>query len=333
MCRFSGECDEIFRDRKRCLYRHCSPVALNTPAVAQQWPARQVRLIVPYPAGGNVDSAARVIADRLQPSSGQPFIVENKAGAGGLIAGEAFAKSQPDGYALFVGANGPVLFAPEIAKRDAYNWKRDFVPISSITMTPLVLEVHPSVPAKDLKEFIELARRDPGKLTMASPGQGTTNHLLSELMQSTLGLEWLTVHYRGNAPALNDLIGGQVQFALDQISVGLPSIKSGMLRPLAVTGTHRASWLPDVPTFTELGYTEFDGQTFTGLFAPSAHAARDRDQAARYACGDPERSRHRREVQRARRRGRIDDAGGVHELPRARGRQVDSRGPQGQHQG
>ncbi|WP_426524234.1 Bug family tripartite tricarboxylate transporter substrate binding protein [Bradyrhizobium sp. McL0615] len=248
-------------------------VALNTPADAQQWPARQVRLIVPYPAGGNVDSAARVIADRLQAKLGQPFIVENKAGAGGLIAGEAFAKMKPDGYALFVGANGPVLFAPEIAKRDAYNWKRDFIPITSITMTPLVLEVHPSVPAQDLKEFIELARRDPGKLTMASPGQGTTNHLLSELMQSELGLEWLTVHYRGNAPALNDLIGGQVQFALDQISVGLPSIKSGMLRPLAVTGGHRASWLPDVPTFTELGYKEFDGQTFTGLFAPAGTPA------------------------------------------------------------
>jgi tripartite-type tricarboxylate transporter receptor subunit TctC len=166
-----------------------------------------------------------------------------------------------------------VLFAPEIAKRDAYNWKRDFVPITSITMTPLVLEVHPSVPAKDLKEFFDLARRDPGKLTMASPGQGTTNHLLSELMQSTLGLQWLTVHYRGNAPALTDLIGGQVKFALDQISVGLPSIKSGALRALAVTGSQRASWLPDVPTFTELGYKEFDGQTFTGLFAPAGTPA------------------------------------------------------------
>jgi tripartite-type tricarboxylate transporter receptor subunit TctC len=246
---------------------------LNTPADAQQWPARAVRLLVPYPAGGNVDGAARVIADRLQKMLGQTFIVENKAGAGGLIAGEAFKKAAPDGYTLFVGANGPVLFAPEIAKRDAYNWKRDFLPISSITMTPLVLEVHPSVPAKDLKEFFDLARSDPGKLTMASPGQGTTNHLLSELMQSTLDVQWLTVHYRGNAPALTDLIGGQVQFALDQISVGLPSIKGGMLRALAVTGSHRASWLPEVPTFTELGYKEFDGQTFTGLFAPAGTPA------------------------------------------------------------
>src|SRR4051794_17010880 len=233
----------------------------SLPAAAQQWPARSVKLIVPYPAGGNVDGAARIVADRLQTALGQPFIVENKAGAGGLIAGEAFAKMPPDGYALFVGANGPVLFAPEIAKRDAYRWKRDFVPISSITMTPLVLEVHPSVAAKDLKEFIELARRDPGKLTMASPGQGTTNHLLSELMQSTLGLEWLTVHYRGNAPALNDLIGGQEQFALDQISVGLPSIKSGMLPALAATGSHPTSRLPHAPTLPGPAHQEFDGQS------------------------------------------------------------------------
>jgi tripartite-type tricarboxylate transporter receptor subunit TctC len=247
--------------------------ALSHPVAAQQWPARSVKVIVPYPAGGNVDGAARIVADRLQTMLGQAFIVENKAGAGGLIAGEAFAKSTPDGYTLFVGANGPVLFAPEIAKRDAYNWKRDFLPITSISMTPLVLEVHPSVPAKDLREFFDLVRREPGKLTMASPGAGTTNHLLSELVQSTLGIQWVTAHYRGNAPAVNDLIGGQVQFALDQISVGLPFIKNGMVRALAVTGTRRASWIPDVPTFTELGYKEFDGQTFTGLFAPAGTPA------------------------------------------------------------
>lgn len=244
-----------------------------SPVAAQQWPARAVRLVVPYPAGGNVDGAARIIGNKLQEVLGQPFVVENKAGAGGLIAGEAFAKSAPDGYTLFVGANGPVLFAPEIAKRDAYNWKRDFLPITSISMTPLVLEVHPSVPAKTLNEFLELVRREPGKLTMASPGAGTTNHLLSELVQSTLGLKWITVHYRGNAPATNDLIGGQVQFAFDQISVALPFIKNGMVRALAVTGTHRAPWIPDVPTFTELGYKEFDGETFTGLFAPAGTPA------------------------------------------------------------
>lgn len=242
---------------------------LAGPASAQEWPSRNVKLIVPYPAGGNVDTAARIVADRLQEKLGQPFVIENKAGAGGLIAGEAFAKSPNDGYTLFVGANGPVLFAPEIAKRDAYQWKRDFVPITTISMTPLVLEVHPSVKAQNLKEFFDLAKREPGKMTMASPGAGTTNHLLSELAQSSLGLQWVTVHYRGNAPATNDLIGGQVHFAFDQISVALQYFKNGMLRPLAVTSTKRTTWLPDVPTFKELGYPDFDAQTFTGLFAPA----------------------------------------------------------------
>jgi tripartite-type tricarboxylate transporter receptor subunit TctC len=248
-------------------------VVLAGPAAADEWPARNVKLIIPYPAGGNVDTAARIVADKLQERLGQPFVIENKAGAGGLIAGEAFAKSPNDGYTLFVGANGPVLFAPEIAKRDAYNWKRDFVPITTISMTPLVLEVHPSVKAQNLKEFFDLVKREPGKLTMASPGAGTTNHLLSELAQSSLGLQWVTVHYRGNAPATNDLIGGQVHFAFDQISVALQYFKNGMLRPLAVTSPQRTSWLPDVPTFKELGYPEFDAQTFTGLFAPAGTPA------------------------------------------------------------
>lgn len=246
-------------------------VALATanPAVAEQWPTRLVHLVVPYPAGGNVDTAARIVADKLQAKLGQPFIIDNKGGAGGMIAGEYVAKSPKDGYTLFVGANGPVLFAPVINKREAYNWKKDFIPITTISMTPIVLEVNPSVPAKTVKELFDLARKEPGKLTMASPGAGTSNHLLSELAQSELGLHWLTVHYRGNAPATIDLIGGQVQFAFDQISVALPYIKSGKFRALAVTSPKRLASLPDVPTFTELGYKDFDAQTFTGLLAPA----------------------------------------------------------------
>lgn len=243
------------------------------PALAAQWPTRTVHLVVPYPPGGNVDSAARIIANKLQEALGQPFVVDNRAGAGGLVAGEYFKKSAPDGYTFFVGANGPVLFAPIIAKRDAYDWRKDFVPITTISMTPIVLEVNPQVPAKNLKEFLDLARREPGKLTMASPGAGTSNHLLSELMQSSLGLKWVTAHYRGNAPATNDVIGGQVQFQFDQISVSLPFITSGKVRALAVTSPQRTAWLPDVPTFTELGYKDFDAQTFTGLFAPAGTPA------------------------------------------------------------
>ena len=148
-------------------------VLSSAPVAAQQWPARSVKLMVPYPAGGNVDGAARIIADKLQAMLGQPVIIENKAGAGGLIAGEAFAKSTPDGYTLFVGANGPVLFAPEIAKRDAYNWKRDFVPITSISMTPLVLEVHPSVAAKDLEGVF---RSRPPRARQADDGLARRRH-------------------------------------------------------------------------------------------------------------------------------------------------------------
>src|ERR1700758_4104910 len=145
-----------------------------SPVAAGTYPDRNVRLIVPYPPGGNVDTAARIVAEKLQERLGQPFIVDNKAGAGGMIAGEAFAKSDHDGYTLFVGANGPVLFAPLINQREAYAWKRDFIPITAISMTPLLLEVHPKTPAKTAKEFFDLVRSEPGKLTMASPGAGTT---------------------------------------------------------------------------------------------------------------------------------------------------------------
>jgi tripartite-type tricarboxylate transporter receptor subunit TctC len=246
-----------------------APCVLIVPALAQNWPERTVRLVVPYPPGGNVDGAARIVANKLQEKFGQPVVIENKAGAGGLIAGEMVAQSPPDGYTLLVGANGPILFAPEITGKHAYEWSKDFLPVSTISLTPLVLQVHPSVTAQTLKEFFELAKRDPGKLNMASPGPGTTNHLLSELLQSTANVSWTTVHYKGNAPATNDLIAGHVQFNFDQISVSLPFLKEGRTRALAVTGTKRAHWIPDVPTFVELGYRDVIGQTFTALMAPA----------------------------------------------------------------
>ena len=243
--------------------------ALCTRAAAQNWPEHSVRLVVPYPPGGNVDGAARIIANKLQEKLGQPFVIENKAGAGGLIAGEMVAKSPADGYTLFVGANGPVLFAPAISGKHSYEWSKDFAPVSTISFTPVLLQVHPSVPVKTLGEFFALAKREPGKLNMASPGAGTLNHLLSEQVQQSVGVSWTTVHYKGNAPATNDLIAGHVQFNFDQISVALPFIKDGRTRALAVTGTQRAHWIPDVPTFAELGYKDITGETFTALLAPA----------------------------------------------------------------
>jgi tripartite-type tricarboxylate transporter receptor subunit TctC len=243
---------------------------LHPAAVAaQDWPARTVRLVVPYPPGGNVDVAARILGERLQQELGQPFIIENRAGAGGLIGAEAVAKAEPDGYTILIGANGPILFAPEMSARRAYEWRRDFIPVTTVTLTPLVLQVRANLPADTLAKFLALARTPQAPLKMASPGPGTTNHLISEVMQARLGISWTTVQYRGNAPATNDVIAGHMDFNLDQLSVALPFLKDGRTRALAITGAQRSPDLPDVPTFTELGYAEFDGQTFTGLMLPA----------------------------------------------------------------
>lgn len=232
------------------------------------WPDKPVKIVVPYPPGGNVDVAARLISPGLQAAFGQPFIVENKPGAGGMIAGEQVARAEPDGYTLFMAANGPLLFSPLIFKRQAYKWNKDFEPISSVSYTPLVLQVRPGLPAKDLGELLALAKKEPGKLNMASPGAGTTNHLVSELLQSLTGARWTTAQYKGNAPATTDLLGGQVDFNFDQISVSLPYIKEGRTRGLAVTTAKRVPSLPDIPTFAEAGVPGMEAATFTGLLAP-----------------------------------------------------------------
>ena len=244
-------------------------LASAAPAVAQEWPTKPIKIVVPYPPGGNVDGAARIIASELQKSLPQPIVVENKAGAGGLIAGESVAKAEPDGYTLFLAANGPLLYSPVIYNRPLYHWQTNFTPIAMVSLTPLLIQVHPSVPAKTVPDLIALAKAKPGTLTMASPGAGTTNHLMSEMLQKVTGASWITVHYKGNAPATNDLLGGQVQFNIDQVSVAQPFIKEGRTRALGVIAPKRVPWLPDVPTLEEQGIKGVEGQTFTGLLAPA----------------------------------------------------------------
>jgi tripartite-type tricarboxylate transporter receptor subunit TctC len=239
------------------------------PASAHEYPDRAIKLVVPYTAGGNSDVAARILAERLQASLGQPVVVENKAGAGGLIGAEFVVKSEPDGYTLLLSGNGPILFAPEMATRRAYEWRRDFVAITMLSITPMVLQVGPKAPAKSVREFLDAVGASPGKLNMASPGVGTLNHLLSELIQHKYKLSWTTVQYRGNAQATNDLIAGHVDFNFDQLSVALPFIKDGKTRALGVSGDRRHPDMPDVPTFAEAGFPEIAGSTFTGLMAPA----------------------------------------------------------------
>ena len=239
------------------------------PTLAQAWPSKPIRLVVPYPPGGNVDVAARIVAPGLEKALGQPIIVENRAGAGGMIAAEYVARSSPDGYTFFFTANGPLLYSPITFGKSTYQWDKDFVPVSSVSFTPLVLQVNAAVPVKTYAQLIDLVGREPDKVTMASPGAGTTNHLVSELLQARTGARWVTVHYKGNAPATQDLLAGQVQFNFDQVSVSLPYIKDGRLRPLAVTTAKRVAALPNVPTLMELGVADFTAETFTGIVAPT----------------------------------------------------------------
>jgi tripartite-type tricarboxylate transporter receptor subunit TctC len=244
-------------------------LCFSAAATAETWPDRPVTVVVPYTPGGNVDTAARVVANGLESELGQPFVVNNRPGAGGLIGAEYVAKSKPDGYTLFVTPDGSLLFSTLILHRDAYDWQRDFIPIGAISYTPLVLQVNPSLPVNNVADLIALARKEPGKLMMSTPGSGTTNHLVSELMQSLTGAHWTTVHYKGNAPATTDVMSGQVQFNFDQVSVSLPFIKDGRLRCLAVTSDKRVPDLPDVPTFEEAGIKGMQAGTTTGLFTPA----------------------------------------------------------------
>ena len=243
-------------------------LAKPVPAIAQEWPTKPIRLVVPYPPGGNVDVAARIVAPGLEKALGQTVIVENRAGAGGMIAAEHVARSAPDGYTFFFTANGPLLFSPITFGKSTYQWDRDIVPVSSVSFTPLVLQVNSKLPVRTFRQLLELVEKQPDKVTMASPGAGTTNHLVSELLQARTGVRWETVHYKGNAPATQDLLAGQVQFNFDQVSVSLPYIKDGRLRALAVTTQKRVPALADVPTLIELGVADFTAETFTGIVAP-----------------------------------------------------------------
>jgi tripartite-type tricarboxylate transporter receptor subunit TctC len=252
-----------------CASAAIAVTAAPTAALAQAWPSKPIRLVVPYPPGGNVDVAARIVAPGLQAALGQPIIVENRAGAGGMIAGEHVARSAPDGYTFFFTANGPLLFSPLTFGKSPYQWDKDFVPVTSVSFTPLVLQVNAGVPVKTFGELLALTNQQPDKVTMASPGAGTTNHLVSELLQARTGAKWVTVHYKGNAPATQDLLAGQVQFNFDQVSVSLPYIQDGRLRPIAVTTAKRVKSLPNVPTLIELGAGDFTATTFTGIVAPT----------------------------------------------------------------
>jgi len=232
------------------------------------YPQKPVRIIVGYTPGGATDIVARILAGKLQEAFGQPVIVENKPGAGSNIGSEYVAKSAPDGYTLLVGsiANATNMVA---YKNLGYDTLRDLAPISQLMSAPSVLAVHPSFPAKNLQELIALAKRDPGKYAFASTGSGGSPHLAGELLKLRAGIDLIHVPYKGAAPAMSDLLGGQVQMAFQTALSAVPHLQSGQLRAIAVAANKRLAQLPNVPTMAEAGLTEVEVSSWNGLFAPA----------------------------------------------------------------
>jgi tripartite-type tricarboxylate transporter receptor subunit TctC len=237
-------------------------------ASAQNYPTRPIRMLVGFPPGGSTDLAARALGERLSVALGQPVVVENKPGASGNIAAEQVARAAPDGHTLFVAATS---FATSPAFFDKLPWDplKDFTPVSLVATVPIIAVVHPSVPAKTPKELIAYAKAHPGKLNMASPGATTLTRLSGELFKQVAGIDWVTVHYKGGAPAMQDLLGGTAQIMFANISDVISQVKAGKLTAIAVTTPKRSAVVPEVPTLAESGFPDFSFATWQAIVGPA----------------------------------------------------------------
>ncbi len=238
-------------------------------AETQSLAGRQIRIIVPFPAGGPTDIVARPIAQMLGDALKSTVVVDNRAGAGGSIGAEAVARSAPDGQTLLMGTVGTQAINPALYPKLPYDGLRDFTPIVLVAMAPVAVVVHPSQPMNDLAGLVALARRMPGKLNYGSAGTGTPGHLTAELFKSAAGIDIQHVPYKGSAPALTDLIGGQIQIMFDPLQSVLSNVQAGRLRALALSSKERSVVLPDVPTIAESGYAGFETSAWWGIFGPA----------------------------------------------------------------
>ena len=239
------------------------------PLFAQSFPARPIRLVVPFPPGGPLDLAGRAIAQRLQEALGQPVVVENKPGAGGNIGADTVAKAAPDGYTLVMGALSTHAVNPHLFAKMPYDALKDFAPVTLVAVTPNVLVVNSGVPANTVGELAALARANPGKLSFASGSNGSAGHLAGELFKTLSGIDIVHVPYKGGAPAMQDLLGGQVQFMFDNLANSMAQIKAGKLKAIAITTAKRSAFAPELPTMAEAGVTGFDISTWYGILAPA----------------------------------------------------------------
>lgn len=249
----------------------CAAAASLSPYAAdaqQGYPGKPVRIVAPVQPGGGVDLVARTVAEQLSKAMNASFVVENLAGGGGVIASRTVANAAPDGHTLMVGYVATHGTNPAVRKLP-YDAVKDFTPVAMVGGTPNVLVVHPDVPARSLEEFVAYAKQSPGKLSYGSAGQGSLTHLAMEQLKLATGFDAVHAAYRGIGPAITDLLGGQTQMMMPGLAAGLPHIKAGKMRPLAVTGLKRHPLLPDVPTFEELGLRGFDGVQWYGIVGPA----------------------------------------------------------------
>lgn len=244
-------------------------VLLCGAAVAQDYPTRPIKLVVPFAPGGGADAVARIIAQRIEKPLGQPVVVENRTGAAAIIGTLAVAKAEPDGYTLLLGQSGPISINPAVYKDLKYDPIKDFAPITRLTNYPYILVANEGFKAKTVQELVAMAKEKPGSVTYGSYGIGGANHLVALMFEKAAGIKMLHVPYRGTAPAVADLVGGQLDIVFSDPFSALPNVRSGKLRALAVTDKVRSPVTPDVPTIAESGYPGFDAVGWHGILAPA----------------------------------------------------------------
>ncbi|MEN9782859.1 MAG: hypothetical protein RJA24_202, partial [Pseudomonadota bacterium] len=238
-------------------------------AEAQSWPTRPVRLISPFAPGGGADITSRALALKLSPALGQQVVVENRGGAGGMIGVDMATKAPADGYTMVLGTIGPIAINPSLYKKMTYDPMRDLIPVSQAANALNVLVVHPSLPAKNVKEMIAIAKARPGQMNYGSSGPGATDHLAGELFNVLAGVKMVHVPYKGGAPAMLDLVAGNVQVVFSTVSTAVAAMDSKRVRPLAMTGNQRFELMPDLPTVAEAGLKGFEVNNWYGIFLPT----------------------------------------------------------------